>query len=75
MMWLVSSCIARKIEARPVPKPERDLFFWASETEHGIWRVQFEADKYGMCPVFDNVKADTCWEAAESVRPLNLSAE
>lgn len=78
MGWLVASCITRKIEAPHVPsskQAKRERFFWASETEQGIWCVKFEADKYGACPVFNNVKADTCWEAAESVRPPTWSAE
>ena len=79
MTWLVARCITRQIEAPPEPRSKpatkRERFFWASETEQGIWRVQFEADKYGVSPVFDNIKADTCWEAAESARPLTLCAE
>jgi hypothetical protein len=78
MSWLVARCITRQIEApletRSKPS-KRERFFWASETEQGTWRVQFEADKYGVSPVFNNIKADTCWEAAETVRPLTWSAE
>lgn len=78
MTWLVARCITRQIEAplEAKAKPaKRERFFWASETEQGVWRVQFEADKYGLCPVFENIKADTCWEAVESVRPLTWCVE
>ena len=72
--WIFAKCIPPpKLESPPVRKvrSEADVcaspFFWASETEPGVWRVQFEPWN-GISHVVDDVRAETGIEAAAIAR-------
>ena len=72
--WLFARCAPTpKQDPPPIRKvrSEADVrsnpFFWASETEPGVWRVQFEPWN-GISHVVDDVRAETGIEAAAIAR-------
>lgn len=77
MQWLISMCVVRyKPPILRLPPPvKKGRVFWASETEPGIWHVQFSEDEYGVSPKLDGVMADTCWDAVEKAKSILLLDE
>lgn len=73
MSWLFARCAPPAPAPAPVRKVRSESaicfspFFWASETEPGVWRVQFEPWN-GISHVIDDVRAETGLEAAGIAR-------
>jgi len=74
MKWLMFMCMARQKASRvaALPAPKKDECFWASETEPGIWNVQFSEDYLGIRHKVDGVSAESCWEAVEKAKSVLL---
>jgi hypothetical protein len=72
MSWLTAACTARqKAQTLTIKAPKFEPCFWASETEPGIWHVQFSSE-FGIRPKIDGIEAETCWEAVEKARKILL---